>query len=342
MKSRFFDKKDILLRHSIILLLSLFFTFVMPRNNPEAGLSALLNTFSTFTYITLIWNLNLLLYVVLHKFFRWETHAKQLLVSTVLLAVALPVSLHYLFTLVLFPLIFGRPCDISDKGNLFSLLMSVIITLLVNSIIIGIDFFKHWRKTLTEKEELKRESLSAEFETLKNQVNPHFLFNSLNTLTSLIEDDKDRAVAFVQKLSNVYRYVLSQKDKETVSLGDELTFIKAYLYLNKMRFGENLECTMDVPQEYYERKMATLTLQMLVENCIKHNIIANGKPLHIHIGIEENRVFVRNNLQKKNVTKESNGIGLSNIIHRYKFLSTEEVEIRETENTFEVKVPLLT
>jgi two-component system LytT family sensor kinase len=213
--------------------------------------------------------------------------------------------------------------------------------LLVNTIFVALAFFKFWKTTIKEKEELKRESISAEFETLRNQVNPHFLFNSLNTLTSLIEEDPKTATDFVQKLSGVYRYVLTQKDKDTVTLGEELQFIMQYIYLNKIRFGENLRIHVHIEPKYTERKIVTLALQMLLENAIKHNVVSSQKPLSIFIGVYDDKVFVRNNLQRKIVMNESNGIGLNNIVHRYSFLTKEQVEIVEDDKEFCVSIPLI-
>jgi LytS/YehU family sensor histidine kinase len=206
---------------------------------------------------------------------------------------------------------------------------------------LSIEFFEFWKKSLTEREALKRDNITAEFESLKNQVNPHFLFNSLNTLSSIIEEDPKTATQFVQKLSSVYRYVLAQRDKETVTLHEELNFIESYVYLNKIRFGENLKVEILVDESLRQSQIATLTLQLLMENAIKHNVVSKDKPLSIEIGIKNSRIYVKNNLQAKKIHAESNGIGLSNIISRYKYLSKEEVIVSSSNNYFEVSVPLI-
>jgi hypothetical protein len=167
------------------------------------------------------------------------------------------------------------------------------------------------------------------------------IFNSLNTLSSIIEDDPKTATQFVQKLASVYRYVLAQRDKETVSLKEELSFIDSYVYLNKIRFGENLKVEILVDESFRQKQIATLTLQLLLENAIKHNVISKDKPLSIEIGVSNSRIYVKNNLQTKMVHAESNGIGLSNIISRYKYLSKEEVIVSSSNNYFEVSVPLI-
>jgi hypothetical protein len=231
--------------------------------------------------------------------------------------------------------------SVNSKENFTYLIVSVVTTLLVNSVYMSIEFFNHWRKTLVEKEEFKRTSLSAEFEALKNQVNPHFLFNSLNTLSSLIDENPVQANEFVQKLSSVYRYVLTHRDKETVLLQDEVEFIKSYIFLNKIRFGENLNIHINLNEACLQLNIPTLTLQMLVENAIKHNVISANKPLTVYINCDKEYIEVTNNLQAKLMTVESSGIGLSNIVERYKYLTTKQVFINKTETNFSVKVPLV-
>jgi two-component system LytT family sensor kinase len=332
----FFNKRDIVIRHIIILLLAVFFSTIggIPEN-------LMMHVLGKFIYIGLIWNGNLLLIDLIDRDLSWETqlHLKLLLSGSV--AIVLPVAMEFVHDLIIYPVFYGKKCELTSKESITYLIVSVSITLLVNSIFVAMAFFKFWRTTIKEKEALKRESISAEFETLRNQVNPHFLFNSLNTLTSLIEEDPKTATDFVQKLSGVYRYVLTQKDKETVTLGEELQFIMQYIYLNRIRFGENLRIHVHVEQKYHDRKIVTLALQMLLENAIKHNIISAQKPLSIYIGVYGDKVFVRNNLQRKLVMNESNGIGLENILHRYSFFTKEEVEIEDDGKEFCVSIPLI-
>jgi len=343
MGNRFFNKRDILVRHGIIFIMSLFFAYLSLFQGIEDSESIIfIHSFlMNFIYISIIWNVNLLFMFLFDKKFEWNEHLRFKIFVNAVVAFFLPIFVHIIFSLSVFPFFRDNACHLGTKENLSYLIVSVSITLLVNSIFVAMEFFQFWKKSLMEKEQLKRESISAEFETLKNQINPHFLFNSLNTLSSLIDENPKTANEFVQKLSSVYRYVLTQKDKETVSLREELNFIESYLYLNKIRFGENLSCKIDIPEIFLEKKVATLTLQMLIENCIKHNVISLSKPLHIEIVMDENKVVVKNNLQPKTNFNESNGIGLSNIIHRYKFLSTGQIEIIENGKEFIVKIPLL-
>ncbi len=295
-----------------------------------------------FLFIATIWNGNIALFKVgpFHRL-SWETHPKQKVMAALMVALLWPAICHFFFNLVMFEPIMLEPCDLKSKENIIFLIITITITLLINAIMVANEFFVHWRKTTLEKESLKRSTITAEFESLKNQVNPHFLFNALNTLSSLIEEEPKTASRFVQKLSSVYRYLLSQKDKELVSLGEELDFMQSYVFLNQIRFGSNLHVNIDVPKEHLHKEIVTLTLQMLLENAIKHNVISAEKPLHINITASNQYLCVSNNLQPKTVLTESNGIGLSNIQNRYGFLSNQEVRIQKDKDTFSVCVPLL-
>lgn len=336
----FFNKRDIIIRHGIILLLTAFFVFIGKDDDP---LSETVKKFiSIFINIFLIWNGNLLLLELFDRELSWEKNIRYKLLLSALIAIIWPTIIHFMYGLFIFPLIHGHPCELNSKENIIYLVISIVTTLFVNCVFVAITFFKSWRHTLQEKEELKRERISAEFATLKNQINPHFLFNSLNTLTSLIEENPATATDFVQKLASVYRYVLTQKDKELVPLNEELAFIQSYIFLNQIRFGSNLRTHIHIEPQFLKSKIVTLSLQMLIENCIKHNIISADKPLTIYIGVFNNKIFVRNNLQPKTAfNTDSNGIGLHNIVHRYSLLTSDEVDILEDGKDFMVSLPLL-
>jgi len=190
---------------------------------------------------------------------------------------------------------------------------------------------------------LQEENIISQFETLKSQVNPHFLFNSLNVLSSLIFIDQERAARFVRQLSKVYRYVLDHKDLDTITLNEELPFIESYIYLLKTRFDQNLEVDIDIAANFRVKKVAPMVLQLLVENAIKHNIISKSKPLSVKLFIEASGEYltVMNNLQLKSSTERSSHIGLENIRKRYDYLTGKKVEIINNEQHFMVKIPLL-
>ncbi len=205
----------------------------------------------------------------------------------------------------------------------------------------NIYFVKQLRKSVEEKELLKRESLQAQLNALKTQVNPHFLFNNLNTLSSLIPENPKHAVDFVQQLSKVYRHILEVKDEKSILLKDELEVLTAYTFLLKTRFDKNLEVHIRVPQNKLKDKIVPLSLQILMENAIKHNIVSSEKPLHIEVFTDNGNLVVSNNLQMKKQISESTGIGLDNIRNRYKLISEKPVNVTESETNFTVSIPLI-
>ncbi len=218
----------------------------------------------------------------------------------------------------------------------------LMIILLVTTIYEGKFFFYRWRQATVEAERLRRENTLAQLESLRSQVNPHFLFNSLNTLVYLIPEAPDRAVRFVEQLSRVYRYILEIRDEELVPLEKELEFLDACLHLVKERFRDNLQIKASILPEARHRQLPPLSLQMLLENAIKHNIISRDQPLTIEIETPNSRqIVIRNNLQRKSSTQPSTRLGLSNIRHRYAFFTTEVPRIIQTDDYFSVHLPLL-
>lgn len=189
---------------------------------------------------------------------------------------------------------------------------------------------------------LKKENVMAQFEVLKNQINPHFLFNTFSSLISLIEENQDEAVSFVEKLSNVYRYVLLSKDVELTELNNELEFISSYISLLSQRFGKNLKINNLIDKHSNEFYIPPLSMQLLIENAVKHNVISSKKPLTIEISIEDREyVVVKNNLQKKSSIKDSTNVGMKNIKNRFRYFTKKQISIIENNESFIVKLPLL-
>src|SRR5258705_6503676 len=217
--------------------------------------------------------------------------------------------------------VFSAPAAMSINESINSNAAAVFCTLTVVAIYESIYFMNELKKSVEEKEMLKRESLRAQLNALKTQVNPHFLFNNLNTLSSIIPEDPKLAVDFVQQLSKVYRHILEVRDDQSIPLKEELDVLKAYTFLLRTRFGDNLDINIDVPDEKMQRGIVPLSLQILMENAIKHNIVSSDKPLKIDVFTENGRLIVRNNLQKKNQLSECTGIGLDNIRNRCRPLS---------------------
>lgn len=222
----------------------------------------------------------------------------------------------------------------------YSFVTALLITILMTSIGLGRSFLLSWRQSAINEEKLKRENIQSRFETLKNQVNPHFLFNSFNVLTELVYQDQDKAAQFIQQLSAVYRYVLEKREQEVVLLEDELAFLEKYIFLQQIRFQEGL--VFEIAVHSKDAQIPPMSLQLLVENAIKHNIVSEDEPLHIQILEQEGFIEVKNNIQEKRLQEASSGVGLANIQERYKYLSEKEVKISKTEKSFSVKIPILT
>lgn len=216
-----------------------------------------------------------------------------------------------------------------------------IIAAFVITIYEALSFYLQLQRAVTEKSQLERHFVQSQLESLRNQVNPHFLFNSLNTLIYLIPEEPAKAVNFVQKLSKVYRYILESRDSKMIPLAEEMEFLQAYIYLMKERFGENLHITIQPGLAARPMSIVPLTLQILFENVIKHNVISTEKPLKIDIFIENNRLIMRNRLQRKNQVMDSTGVGLDNIRARYSMLTDEPLEVIASQDYFTVLLPVL-
>ena len=223
----------------------------------------------------------------------------------------------------------------------FIILGEYIVLFLITAIIYARSFFKEWRIETIQGEKLKQEAISLQYQIMQNQVNPHFLFNALNILGSLIDIDHEKAKKFTRELSLFYRELLSFKDKELVSVCDELHFVKKYIYLQKIRFGDNFDVSILV-NDKLEGEVIPMSLQMMVENAVKHNIISKDYPLKVIIGkLDGDELFVENNLQPKANVDGSNKIGLKNLQKRYKFLTNKEMQIESNNQYFRVVFPLV-
>jgi two-component system, LytTR family, sensor kinase len=217
------------------------------------------------------------------------------------------------------------------------------INLFLNVLNVIYWYINQLEKTQIEAEKFKKISTQAQLQAVRNQVNPHFLFNNLSVLTALIPLDTNASVEFVRQFSKVYRYVLKSHEKELMELDTELDFIDSYLYLLKKRFGESLKISVQVDEEVRQYFIVPMALQMLVENAVKHNVVSKNKPLQINIFTEDDQLLiVQNNLQHKAVNDlESTQFGLSNISQRYEFLTHKPIVIQENEAYFTVKVPII-
>ncbi len=214
---------------------------------------------------------------------------------------------------------------------------AIIITFLGLILYISKQFFKAWQQSLIEVEKYKTESANAQLQNLKNQLNPHFLFNNLSVLSSLVYQNQDKAVDFINELSKVYRYVLDNKNAELVSLQEELALLEHYIYLLKIRFGTNISFIIKIDNDSENLYLPPMCLQMLVENTIQHNETSQAKPLEVNIFTKNNRLFISNPIQPRSDNAESSQMGLKNI----QVFTNEKVEILQNEQLFTVILPLI-
>lgn len=289
-----------------------------------------------FTLIYWLGNRQILL-AVRRRFQRQKDDLNRILVQSALVLVyTLGVGVLAEQSMSLLPAL--HPTDDSP------LLAGLFITFFILTIYELVWSTTRLKQAKVEAEQLKRANLQTQLDLLKTQVNPHFLFNSLNTLAYLIPDQPDHAVRFVQNLSVVYRSILEMKEKELVSLEEEVTWLKSYIYLLEARFGESLQVEIDLLERYQSRYIVPLALQLLLENAIKHNIVASRKPLYVSISIRDEGepfVQVKNALQLKNHQEPSTGLGLENIAKRYALLSERALIIEKSDAYFTVALPLL-
>jgi len=255
----------------------------------------------------------------------------------VILGVIILITVNYLIYILIQRQEIGTLFTKTFEGLKYLVIFVVIGVILINSS----SFFKNWKQAVVNEEKLEREKLVLEYEALKNQVNPHFLFNSLTALSSLVHSDQTEAVIFIKEFSNVYRYVLESHDKEIVDLATEKNLLKSISFLYHIRHEEALHINIDIP-DVADKFIIPMALQMLLENSIKHNTISPSDPLVVEIFEEGDYIVVKNNLQPKTNNIASNRIGLENIISRYKYLSEKQVLVTVSDRNFIVKIPVLT
>ncbi|HIC31984.1 MAG TPA: histidine kinase [Flavobacteriaceae bacterium] len=258
---------------------------------------------------------------------------------------SISISLATIFILRFLIIVYGYDQDATSflqNEKMVFYWMSLTISVVITAIFYTVYYIKSKQDTKVKEQKVIAGTASAKFDALKNQLDPHFLFNSLNVLTSLIEENPDKAQQFTTSLSKVYRYVLEQKNKELVTVDEELKFAKTYMSLLKNRFEDSIVFEIPEQSQNPESKVVPLSLQLLLENAVKHNIVTSSKPLHIKIFESNGSLVVENNLQPKQILKKSSGVGLANIRQRYQLLTNRKVIINQKANSFAVALPMLT
>jgi sensor histidine kinase YesM len=294
--------------------------------------------FISICSITFIWTVLEYIDVTLNRYLPYEQGVVRRIVVQIVIGL---VFLYLILSLLVFFFLDFFPFQVDKIQRLLAYVIATLMILTVNGGSVGTYFFKEWKKALIKSERLQKERAVVQFENLKNQLNPHFLFNSLTSLNSLIFENQQLASQFLQQLSKVFRYVLQNKEKELVSLETEIHFIENYISLLQTRFCNCLHIHINISKANNSRYIVPVTLQILIENAIKHNIVNEQNPLTIQIYADEAYLYVQNNLQLKSIIENSNKMGLENMKALYEFLSENVIEVIETDRDFTVKIPLL-
>ncbi|WP_165370580.1 sensor histidine kinase [Hymenobacter persicinus] len=305
----------------------------------------LINFVFTSIYTVGLWLVNGYSVDVLDRYVRWrEAPGKRLMLTLV-------VSLGGSFLVILLVqagyLLYRQQSlrGLLASNQMGGYLFPIIITVLISMFLHSRSFLLGWREALVRNERLQKEMAQAEAESLRQQLDPHFMFNALNALTSLVEEEPKLAVRFIRQLSQVYRYVLDARQREVVPLAEELEFAKSYLFLQNIRYGEALR--VELPEAAavpFNAVVPPLSLQLLLENALKHNAASVGQPLHLRIVLDEGAktLSVHNTLRPRRLgPDESTGIGLPNLTARYAHLTPEPVRVERTEQEFVVTLPVL-
>jgi two-component system LytT family sensor kinase len=323
---------------------SMFFFFAF--TSEKTVNNFLLTVLISFMYSFVLGAGNGLINDILNKKFPWsEATTKRAIISIVTILIANIVLVYFCnyMNFVVFQKAATTEEYFSGKYNFINW-FTINVALLISAFLHAKGFMEELKKSSKKEvveQKLIAKSANAQFESLKNQLDPHFLFNSLNVLSSLIDENPVQAQKFTASMSKIYRYVLEQKDKELVTIEDEIEFAKTYCGLLKTRFEDSVNFIFDIKEEDLRKFVVPLSLQLLLENCIKHNLATSSKPLLIGIFTEGDTLCIENNLQIREQIKESAGIGLANIVQRYSLLTKKNVFIEKSEDYFKVKLPVL-
>jgi sensor histidine kinase YesM len=271
---------------------------------------------------------------------KWEVNPGKRIAVTlgmvIIVSIAVTLLINYIFILN----IDGASFTEYIKTTINLLLLQILIIVYIFSLFTGIYFFRMWKEALIRQESMQRKTAEFQLEALKNQVNPHFLFNSLNTIATLVHKDSDLAVRLIIDLSDSYRYLLEQKDHKIVEWTTEKRFVENYLSLQQIRFAGNIHVQIEegIKNDF---NVVPISVQMMVENAIKHNIITSDKPLKISIYAQDNYLVVKNNLQVKPSIGKKGNVGLENINLQYEILTGRKIELIKDNEFFTVKLPMI-
>lgn len=303
--------------------------------HPEAGL--LYAFILSFVRTALIWNGSMLIIQYAIGRYSMFKEAFKLIAFQVVALIVFVLAVEFCEIYIVenyLKIVLSR----SEKNTLY--IGSLLITFMISSIYASTSFFVQWKENLLRTQALEKANLEARYDTLRNQVNPHFLFNSLNTLLMLVNDNPV-ASRYVESISEIMRYMVQSRDKDAVLLRDELKIARDYVFIQQSRFGNKLVVDFNVPENFYHYAIPPLALQMLLENAIKHNVVSKENPLSVKVYVNDNQFIVIENSVRAKLDKEpSTGIGLENIRNRYLHLTGKNIQVKQENGKFIVMLPL--
>jgi two-component system, LytTR family, sensor kinase len=333
------SRQRMLTVHVFLLALTIFGYFIRQYQFPKLSReNNIFIFFFSFALILMMYHFFSGIDYILDKFYPYEKSVPKRIVIQVFLGVVFILFCRILIYIWIEPIV---PFKIDNLFRVTTYVIYVMFSILINLIFFANFFFRQWITSIKKAEILEKEKTQVQFDNLKNQLNPHFLFNALTSLNSLIFDNPQLASDFLQNLSKVYRYVLQNKDKNLVTLGTELNFIENYIFLLKTRFEEAIKINLDICEKDKEKGIVPVTLQILIENATKHNIINTHKPLTIEIKSSGDYLTVWNNHQPKKLMENSNKQGLENMKSLYRFYSKLPIIVEDTTEQYLIKIPLI-
>ena len=326
-----------LLGSSVLALIILVVFFGNVFDGPQ---SFLIGFIWSFSICATQWAGPMLIIYTLDKRLPWIDKPVTRTFTQFILMLLWSVSAFVSVQLLMMYLINGLPPSEAWQYATESIIYTFLIALFISLAFTAIGFFRAWRESVLSEAAIKAEMMSYKYESLRNQINPHFLFNSFNVLSDLVYEDQAQAVKFIRQMSDLFRYVLDSRDKELVSLGEELEFMNSYVFLLKTRFGDKLKLDIDLNPEI-NAYIVPMTLQLLVENAVKHNEVSEKFPLSISIRQKDQYIEVENALKPKPTGNDSKKTGLKNISQQFAFFTDKEIEVKSTETHFLVRVPII-
>lgn len=278
--------------------------------------------------------------IFLDKHIPWLDRPVTRTILEILSLLAWSVGSFITVQFIMYYLVFTQLPPVAWESISNSVIYTLLISLFISLVFTVVGFFRAWRESVLNEAELKSEMMSYKYNSLRNQINPHFLFNSFNVLSELVYDDQALAVKFIREMSDLFRYVLDSRDKELVRLSEEVGFMNSYTYLLKTRFGDKLmiKNELELSDEVY---VVPMTLQLLVENAVKHNEVSEKYPLTVIIRQNGGYIEVENERKPKQAGEASKKTGLKNISQQYAFFTDRETEVISGENSFLVRIPLI-